>query len=171
MKELEGLFNKRGIKFDNKDNRIGCYPHIINICVSHIISSLTKVDRADSDGGSDDDSEDDSEDEDDVGHGTGFDAAEYDGEWFTKIKRDPVKRARKVIRAVRASGQRREALSAIIKSGNQTGLFQDEYGDRMQVKDVQLIKDVRHRWDSLYLMLSRLELLQQVISTYLYFYY
>lgn len=44
MAALQELLEEKGIMFDHKDNRIGCYPHIINICVSHIMSSLTKVD-------------------------------------------------------------------------------------------------------------------------------
>jgi hypothetical protein len=60
MRELQELFEKEGIKFDHKDNRIGCYPHIINICVSHIVSSLTEVDAGDLD--TDDSSDDESND-------------------------------------------------------------------------------------------------------------
>jgi hypothetical protein len=47
MEELQELFKIDNIKFDHKDNRVGCYPHIINICVSHIVSSLSKADLDD----------------------------------------------------------------------------------------------------------------------------
>lgn len=52
MQELEDRLTERGIKFDHKDNHIGCYPHIINICVSHIVKSL-KTGKADDSGEAD----------------------------------------------------------------------------------------------------------------------
>lgn len=166
MKELQALFEIRKIKFDHKDNRIGCYPHIINICVTHIISSLTRVDAGNLDDASDDDSGEEDERESVPDIEDFIDVAEYDlDDWFENVKQNPVKRARKVVRTVRASGQRREGLSKMIKTGNEVGLFKDEDGISMQIKDLELIRDVKHRWDSLYSMLSRLELLQQVITT------
>jgi hypothetical protein len=170
MRELQELFEKEDIKFDHKDNRIGCYPHIINICVSHIVSSLTEVDAGDLD--TDDSSDDESDDGGYVGGYAGdterevidsrqINTAELK-RWFENVKRDPVKRARAVVRTVRSSGQRKEAFLALIKSGNQTGMFRDEEGKPMKIKELQLLKDVKHRWDSLYLMLSRLQELRQV---------
>ncbi len=165
MRELQDLFEKKGIKFDHKDNQIGCYPHIINICVSHIVSSLTEV------GAGDLDTNDSSDDESDDGGYVGGYVGDAEREvidshqintaelkrWFENVKRDPAKRARAVVRTVRSSGQRKEAFLALIKSGNHTGMFRDEEGKPMKIKELQLLKDVKHRWDSLYLMLSRLQ--------------
>ena len=44
MTELEVILAEKNIKFDAREQRIRCYPHIINICVSHIVKSLGKVD-------------------------------------------------------------------------------------------------------------------------------
>ena len=177
MKELEELFKNKGIKFNHEDNRIPCYPHIINICVSHIVSSLTKVNA----GSLEDDSDDDSvlsEDESDDGGYVGEESeAENDDtnedeflalrEWFAALKRDPVGRARVVVRTVRASGQRKDEFLSTIKTGNKKGSFKDQEGNQIVVKELQLLKDVRHCWSSLYLMLQRLHELHPVRAVYL----
>ena len=98
------------------------------------------------------------------------DVAEYFGDkeqadWIAALRRDPVKRARKVVRTIRASGQRKEALSKAIATGNNMKLF-TEAGTHHDVKDLQVIKDVQHHWDSLYLMLDRLFHLKQVLKFY-----
>jgi len=41
MKELQVLFEEREIPFDAKENRIPCFPHIINIVAQHIISKFS----------------------------------------------------------------------------------------------------------------------------------
>jgi hypothetical protein len=40
MKELAKLLQDRGVDFDAVDNRIMCFPHIINICSTHVIKSF-----------------------------------------------------------------------------------------------------------------------------------
>jgi len=174
MKELQQLLAKEGIKFDAQDNRIPCYPHIINICVSHIVSSLTKVaDKSEVQSENSDDSSDENESDDD-----GYDGEEdsqdeidfdmYDmGKWLENLKRNPIQRARTVVRTVRSSGQRKEALSDIIKKGNTNRTFHDADGNEVLLKDLQLIRDVRHRWDSLYNMIVRLQHLRLVHSQYI----
>jgi hypothetical protein len=178
MVELESLLKSEGIKFSAKENRIPCYAHIINICVSHIVSSLPKV-------GADDLEEDDeaifSDDEsvsDDDGGFNGDDLEDADdtdntdntsftnAEWSTKLQRNPLKRARAVVRTVRASGQRKDEFLAAIKKGNRNGTFSDQEGNVVLVKELQLIKDVRHRWNSLFNMLERLEELRYVCQMY-----
>jgi hypothetical protein len=189
MTELQALFKKDGIEYDHKDNRIGCYAHIINICVQHIVSSLTKVDHSDSDDektarkgkGKEDDEEDDDEDEDEddggyMGKGDASDRIRSDQystnrktqKWFEHLKRGTVNRARAIVRTVRSSGQRRMELLKVIRAGNLIGNFKDEDENTIQVKELELIKDVKHRWDSLYLMISRLKELAPVIFSLFY---
>ena len=47
MQELQSLLAKREmairLNFDHLKHRVQCYAHIINICSSHIISSMTSV--------------------------------------------------------------------------------------------------------------------------------
>src|SRR5258707_1944246 len=47
MRELEALLKRHNnnIEFDHLNNRIHCYPHIINICLSHIIASSTRISK------------------------------------------------------------------------------------------------------------------------------
>ena len=47
MQELEALLKRHdnNIEFDHLNNRIHCYPYIINICSSHIIASSTHISK------------------------------------------------------------------------------------------------------------------------------
>jgi hypothetical protein len=89
-----------------------------------------------------------------------------DSEWFAGIKRDPLKRARRIIRLLRSSDQRREGFRKFIRDGNERQWFfeKTESGKRrpVQVPLLQLLRDVKTRWDSVYMMLQRLRLLRLV---------
>ena len=177
MVELERLLSMQNIAFDAKARRIRCYPHIINICVSHIVKSVARVSGGKTFGPLDiHDSEDDecpTDDEDGDGDSEAdeFDGNDDDGileqdpeleEWLEALKKDPVQKARKIVRTVRSSGQRREAFQTTISSGNQMRVFKDDDGDVVALKNLQLLADVKHRWDSLYLMLHRMQELKPV---------
>jgi hypothetical protein len=44
MQELQKLFKDREINsFDAKDNKIMCFPHVINIAVQHVLSGMSKA--------------------------------------------------------------------------------------------------------------------------------
>src|ERR1700689_1268029 len=176
MQELANLLKKQGITFDPKDNRIRCYPHIINICVSHIVTSLMKIDTSDFDDVEEENSnmagQDEVQEEEEDGGYMGAEDGEVDHirsaeylhneDWFEKVKRDPVKRARTLVRTIRSSGQRRDKLMHTIKIGNETQSFKDEKEQPITIREVQLIRDVKHCWDSLFSMISRLIELRQV---------
>ena len=49
MKELEVLLEEQDIEFDADKNRIMCFPHIINICNTHVLDSITNIKLADDD--------------------------------------------------------------------------------------------------------------------------
>jgi hypothetical protein len=44
MEELSELLAEDNIKFDEVDHRIMCFPHVINICVHHIIEEHMNTD-------------------------------------------------------------------------------------------------------------------------------
>ncbi len=85
MWELEALLKRydNNIEFDHLNNQICCYPHIINICLSHIIASSTCISKqylealkSNSDGdlvyfNIKDDDDDDDDDDDGNGNGDG----------------------------------------------------------------------------------------------------
>ncbi len=156
MLELERLLGEREIEFDAQDRRIRCFPHTINICVGHILKSFSNIDPAaledalvgafvdDSDGGG-------------GGGGSGGDSDEY----LEAIKNDPIELGRRTVKAIRASGLRREEFAHLIESCNSSGLFKLQ-GTVVQVPQYQLLHDIRTRWDSVYFMINRLRVMRVV---------
>ncbi|EIW74484.1 hypothetical protein CONPUDRAFT_36856, partial [Coniophora puteana RWD-64-598 SS2] len=43
MQELQSLLQAREIEFDANQHRIMCFPHIVNICVNHIVKSFSDL--------------------------------------------------------------------------------------------------------------------------------
>jgi hypothetical protein len=209
MRELEALLKRHddNIEFDHLNNRIRCYPHIINICSSHIIASSTRISRqfletlkSESDGelvysnfegGDDDDDDDDGGDDDGDGEDNGEDGEDnnnggrlfaretdipeltldegrlniLDDEvraWYTGLKRDPIKRARRIVRIVRSSDQRKQAFKKVIETGNHSGWFRSHDNEAIVLPDLELLRDVKTRWDSVYCMIERLLVLRPV---------
>ncbi|KIK72845.1 hypothetical protein PAXRUDRAFT_29288, partial [Paxillus rubicundulus Ve08.2h10] len=87
------------------------------------------------------------------------------------LHQDPIALGRTVVQALQASGQHRDAFEDYIKEGNEKGYWEtrDNNGNVITCKiDVlQLIQDVKTRWDSVYYMICRLRRLQQPIDAFL----
>ena len=47
LEELQHLLREHSIMFDAHDHRIRCFPHIVNICVQHILDAFSAVDPSD----------------------------------------------------------------------------------------------------------------------------
>lgn len=78
-------------------------------------------------------------------------------------KQDPIALGRDVVRALHASGQCREHLDTIIDNGNKDGFFfVGASTTPVQVQHLQLLRDVKTRWDSVYYMIRRLQLMRLV---------
>ena len=77
-------------------------------------------------------------------------------------QRDPIALGRVVVRAVRASGQRRDHFLSVIRDGNIKKHFL--LGNRVEVivPKLQLLRDVKTRWDSIFFMISRLRIMRPV---------
>jgi hypothetical protein len=105
MRKLEPLFKEREIPFDAKNNRIHCFPHIINIVVQHVIKKISNSVAADADDAFVFEQPRNPEKRDSP---KTFDDA---------CASDPLARIRKIIVAIRASGQRRDEFNNWIRMG------------------------------------------------------
>jgi len=137
MKAFEDLICIQDVPFDHRDNCIMCFPHIINICSTHVIESFTNMALAD-------------------------EQAEFDPTLPPLVPaeqtyddvcgRDPIALYCSTVRAVHASGQRCDQLQAIIHDGNANGWFRspEDPNEIIQIPEVQLLHDVRTQWDSVF---------------------
>jgi hypothetical protein len=134
--------------FDAKDNRIMCFPHTVNIAVQHVLDKMSSVKAPENDEDDPEDSADEAN-EADTDEGRGF------GQTFEDAcAQDPIVRLRKIVVAIRSSGQRRDALMTWIETGNNSGLFVLN-NKTVKILPTQLLRDVRMRWDSTYQMIKR----------------
>lgn len=149
LEGLAGLLEARDIPFDARDRRIMCYGHIVDLSSGRVVQGLTKA------GISQEQQDENGSILDPV-----FPAYEE------AIARDPIALARAVVRAIRSSGTRRDAFDDIIKFGNDEMWFKD--GEKVVRLDrLQLLRDVRTRWDSIYKMLNRLRELRPAVDYFL----
>jgi hypothetical protein len=68
---------------------------------------------------------------------------------------------------LRSSDQRREGFRTFIELGNSRNWFKDPRDDKsvVQVPMLQPLRDVKTRWDSVYMMVRRLRALRPVSSS------
>jgi hypothetical protein len=145
MQELSSLLGQRGIDFDPVENRIPCFPHVINICVKHILDEYATANySAVADTWTIED----------------LDIQKVD--YVQAVQAKPLERARHIVRLVRASHQRRDRFRDTIIRGNEEGWFHDENGDAIRLPVVELLLDEPTRWDSSYVMVNRMRTLEQV---------
>ena len=169
MKELQALLVSRDVEFDHLKNRIMCYPHIINICTAHIIAASTKVSKKFLD---DDDDDDNDNDNDNGDNGSSSDPCYRSGPeldeafiasqpskrqaWLRSLRRDPIKRVADFVRYVRASDSRKQDFAGLVRHCTK------DDPELHKAPPLQLIRHVRTRWDSVYLMLQRFRVLRKV---------
>ena len=139
MKAFEVLMQARDIPFDYNDNRIMCFPHIINICTTHTTESLTDPSLAD---------------EQAEFHIAPLGPEDTEQSYEEAVEHNPIALCHCTVQAVRASGQRHDHFQEIICTGNAKGWF--------KVSELQLLHDIKTRWDSIFLMIHRFCNLQPV---------
>jgi hypothetical protein len=151
MQELEIMFNERDIDFDARDRQIMCYGHIVNLSSGRVIEVATKAAATAS---TDCDEDCSGPPPPDLPDQQSYDDA---------LARDPIALGRNVVRAIRASGTRRDAFDEVIADGNKNKWFL--VGQPPAVTKIvpkQLLRDVCTRWDSVYQMLNRLREMRPV---------
>src|SRR5229473_5021962 len=194
MQELQSLLAKCEmairLNFNHLKHHVWYYTHIINICSSHIISSMTSVSEwylSDLKVPTDTDhmfcAEDNNDlDDGDIDLDADKDIAELqlDGcynahgnadleEWFAGIKCNPLRHAHRVIRLLHSSDLCKQNFHEFIQSGNEqkwfTKLDDNSKCVTVQICELQLLRDVKMRWDSVYMMLKHLRYFWPVSSS------
>jgi hypothetical protein len=151
IKEFEVLLRPRDVDFHHKHNHIRCFPHVTNICSNHVIEAFTDITLVDDTGGF-------------TASASGPPSDPDNQSYEDAVARDPIALCRSTVRAVRASGGRRDHLAEVIADGNKKGWFKstEDPAVTIQVKQLQLVRDMKVRWDSLYFMINRFRKLRPV---------
>lgn len=152
MQELSRLLAERGIEFDAVDRRIMCFPHILNICAKHVTDEYADADF----------SQVSQAWVDALGNIIDKDA------YIEAVRHDPISLGRDIVQVIRASSLRRESFHATLTTGNQMNWFTDDDGNPATLPILELLRDVKTRWDSIYFMINRLRTLRQVSTMSLF---
>ena len=149
MQKFTGLLKSHGITsdFDANDCRIMCLPHILNICSKHVVEKYMSADFLSVPSGAWVDL-----------HGAAINKSLY----VNAVKKDPIKHGRDIVRAVRASSLHCQAYQTTIIHSNAMKVWFDEEGERTELPLLELLRDVKSCWDSIYFMINCLRVTQQV---------
>ncbi len=76
---------------------------------------------------------------------------------------NPIGLGRTVVRSIRASGLRRDSFDDVVKNGNTKNWFKVGNPPKVvKLLPLQLLRQVRTRWDSVYYMVNRLREMRPV---------
>ena len=129
-----------------------CFPHIINICVQHVVDEfsvpdLKKIAQAWVDC---------------------FDNSVVDKKKYLEaVKRNPLGLGHDIIHTTCASGLPHDEFDKIVVTGNLQQWFRSPAGEVVQLPEAQLLQDVKTWWDSIFYMLNRLLALRLAIDCFL----
>lgn len=143
MQELETLLRARDVAIDGPDHLVMCFPHIMHICVTHVLKSFT-------DSGSDVS----------AAWRDAFPDEVERNEYIKALRSNPITLGRNIVRIIRVSGLRRDEFMDTVKTGNIKNWFKDSAGIVERVPELELVRDVKPRWDSTHAMLNRLRALR-----------
>ena len=142
------------VEFDEKQNYIRCFAHVINLCAQAAIKAMEKDDA--------DEAYSDSETEP-ATESSDSDAPQVAMRAIRVTKKSgPIRRARKTVAFIRKSGQRRDQFLEIIAQGNTDSKWTNAEEKNVTLAVVIVLPDVKTRWDSVFYMLRRLRYLRQV---------
>jgi len=90
-------------------------------------------------------------------------------EYCKALATDIIGIARKLVAGCRSSGQRREDFSRTILEGNEAGSWTDSNGNPLSLPVLQLLRDCETRWSSTFFLLDRMLMLLPVRTSRLLF--
>lgn len=136
------MIEGRDLEFDAEDRQIMCFGHIVELSSGRVVRAASgNVDDRDDESSSDSDNSLDTS--------------------------NLIAKAHVAVRAIRGSGLRRCAFDNVVRDGNANRWFRQGQPPKIvQLKQLQLLRDVRTRWDSVYQMLKRLREMRPVSSTF-----
>jgi hypothetical protein len=181
ISSLEDLLKDRvNMAYNSSQHRIMCFPHIVHICVTHVVKQYYagmssregkedfdddfEMDEPEDTGGAilaaermenDFDTDSGESDEALADIPEGPPCNELQQTYQEAFRRKPLDLVRRIVRAIRSSNQRWEFLKQLISDGNKSGRFKDASGKTIKVPLLHLLLDVKTRWDSTYLMIER----------------
>ncbi|KAG6379029.1 hypothetical protein JVT61DRAFT_11455 [Boletus reticuloceps] len=135
--------------YDTQEHCIQCFPHIINLCVQHILNKYTQADFSDAPSTWINN------------QGIVINKAEY----VKAVQGDPVCLGRDMVSTMHGSDQCHNGFQLMIENGNNAEVFTDQEDKAMKLPSCQLLLDVRTHWDSTYTMINCLCGLCQVCNT------
>ena len=146
MIELSRLLQRRDIDFDSEGLRIMCLPHVLNICSKHATDNFTSADFSSI-----------------LESSFKFSNSSINKRTYVEaLRKDPAACARNLVRIVRSSSLHRESFKTLIVDGNNREYWRDEEQNVMELPVLELLREVKTRWDSRYSMAKRLRLYRQV---------
>ncbi|CAA7267874.1 unnamed protein product [Cyclocybe aegerita] len=131
LEELQVLLEARDIPFNAKDRHIMCFPHIINICVTHVTESFTDLALT----------------SDEAEFAAALPPADPGQQTFNEAcAQDPIALCCGAVCAIRASGKWRKMFQDIIRDGNEKEWFKaaNDPNKIIKLENLELLHNVRH---------------------------
>ncbi|KAJ7049602.1 hypothetical protein C8F01DRAFT_1349926, partial [Mycena amicta] len=148
MESLEATLKLLKIPFNRDQNRIRCFPHVINLVVKSFLRHLNIFNA-----------EDAAHEKTANWYITSYELDTDD--WYRDtLAGDLIRAVKASVAAVRASGERRVEFATTIKTGNAANDFVPFTADGVArqpliLREVILLTDVDTRWSATYLMIDR----------------
>jgi hypothetical protein len=146
MAELEGYFEECGLKYNAKQQRVRCVSHVIHLAVQALLDALPNPDDFDI------------RDVPDPAIKASFRQTRRDLKYSEALESDLVGRTAEVVKQLRSSGQRREALEQAIRY---------THHDKRIVPPLRVLQLLRHvvtRWSSTFFMIDRFLYLSPAVN-------
>ncbi|KIK75625.1 hypothetical protein PAXRUDRAFT_172228 [Paxillus rubicundulus Ve08.2h10] len=151
MQELETLLHVHDIEFDTLDRLVMCFLHVMHICMTHVIKSFTDNELTTIA---------------DAWIGVFPDKDKHKA-YVEAVRLDPITMGHDIVQVIQVSSLRHDEFLDTVKTGNMKNWFKGPMGEAEQVPKLELLHDVRMRWDSTYAMINHLCALHLAVNYFL----